>query len=103
MFFYVTSVLPFACLLAILWLGVSPSRSALITAVLLSTLTLLVWCSFMWLLRDGLGPDSVSSTGIEAWQRFFDGALKPLGIWNAAMFASFGSYWFGHKRRVSAA
>jgi hypothetical protein len=36
-----------------------------------SSLLLLAFGVPIWLLRDGLGPDSVESSGVEAWHRFF--------------------------------
>jgi hypothetical protein len=36
-----------------------------------SSLLLLALGAWTWLLRDGLGPDSIESSGIEALRRFF--------------------------------
>jgi hypothetical protein len=32
---------------------------------------LIFWAAWCWILRDGLGPDSVESHGRGAWARFF--------------------------------
>jgi hypothetical protein len=61
----------------VLWLLFSPSRMALVF-VLLFSLAALVWAGFWnWILRDGLGSDSATSTGLEAWRRFGSDMLFP--------------------------
>jgi hypothetical protein len=58
----------------------SPSRRALI-AVFIFTLLALAHAGFWnWLLRDGLGPDAITSTGLEAWKRFASEMLFPGAI-----------------------
>jgi hypothetical protein len=46
-------------------------KSLGIISIALATLLLLFVGGASWLLRDGLGPDSVESTGSLAWARFW--------------------------------
>jgi hypothetical protein len=45
-------------------------RGIAIGIAVFSSLVGIVLGAWTWLLRDGLGPDSVESSGIEAWRRF---------------------------------
>jgi len=57
-----------------------PSRIALV-AVFGSTLLAITWASHItWLLRDGLAPGFIPSTGMEALSRFGEGMLFPAGV-----------------------
>ena len=42
-----------------------------------------------WLLRDGLGPDSIRSSGRVAWQRFLDGWVWSLGFASVVVVCGF--------------
>ena len=69
-----------ASAVGLVWVLVSPSRIALGFVFLFSFLAL-IWAGFWnWLLRDGLGPGSVTSTGLEALRRFGSDMLFPAGI-----------------------
>ena len=55
-------------------------RSVAVGITVFSALLLLALGSWTWLLRDGLGPDSIESSGIEASRRFFT------DFWPVALF-----------------
>jgi hypothetical protein len=50
-----------------------------------SLLILIASGAWDWALRDGLGPDSIESSGIEAWQRFIS-ATWPTAVLCFALF-----------------
>jgi protein-S-isoprenylcysteine O-methyltransferase Ste14 len=56
-------------------------RVALLIIGLLCILTtggfLLFWAGIDWLFRDGMGPDSMSSSGLAAWSRFWSQFRDP--------------------------
>jgi hypothetical protein len=62
----------------------APSRAALLVCSSVwsgSAVLAIVWIGvWSWVLRDGLGPDSVRSSGREAWLRFSDDFLPALAI-----------------------
>lgn len=60
-----------------------------------SSLLLLALGTWAWLLRDGLGPDSVESSGIEALRRFSS------DFWPVALlcFALFVTAFFNGRRQ----
>ena len=73
-------LLVLAAISAAIWLFFSASSAAL-SAVCFFALAALAWAGFWsWILRDGLGPKSVTSTGLEAWRRFASDMLYPGGI-----------------------
>jgi hypothetical protein len=81
------------------WILVSPSRLALWFVVSLSLATL-AWAGFWnWLLRDGLGPDSVTSTGLEALRRFSSDMLFPGCICGSIIGVATIRYFWSHRRR----
>lgn len=45
-------------------------RGLAVGIAVFSSLLLLTFGAWTWLLRDGLGPDSIESSGIEALRRF---------------------------------
>ncbi len=65
-------------------------RGFAIGIALFSLLLLFALGSWAWLLRDGLGPDSIESSGTEAFLRFFSyfwpGALLCLVLFVIAFF-----------------
>ena len=64
-----------------------PSRilrySAAVGISLFSLLLLFALGGWTWLLRDGLGPDSIESSGVEAVRRFMS------DFWPIALFCNF--------------
>ena len=52
------------------------------SSALLATVWIGMWS---WILRDGLGPDSVRSSGLEAWRRFSAEFLPALVIVTAML------------------
>jgi len=65
---------------SLVWLFRSASFIALAVVLGLSVFAF-VWAGiFSWLLRDGIGPDSVPSTGLVAWRRFASDMIFRGGI-----------------------
>lgn len=60
---------------------VFPSRLALWLFLFTSTMTFLCLLCVDWFLRDGLGPDAVTSQGMEAALRVADSAWFPALCW----------------------
>ncbi len=60
---------------------VFPSRLALWLFLFTSTMTLLCLICVDWFLRDGLGPDAVTSQGMQAALRVADSAWFPVLCW----------------------
>jgi hypothetical protein len=68
----------------LIWTCLSRSRQALTGTISLGIVAL-AWAGYWnWFLRDGLGPDSVRSTGLEALKRFIPdmlfSAIVPLSV-----------------------
>lgn len=85
-------VLIVASVICLVWVIVWPSRISLTVWLSTSTAALAMLCWFTWLLRDGLGPDAVSTTGLAAWQRFWQGAAFPAAAWSICVAASVVRY-----------
>ena len=86
-------------IVALVWVLASPSRLALAFVVSLS-LAALAWAGFWnWILRDGLGPDSVTSTGLEALRRFGSDMLFPGGICGSIVGVAIVRNFLSHRRR----
>lgn len=47
----------------------------------ISSITLIFWGWWAWLLRDGMGPDSIESRGAEALARFLGEFWIPAVLW----------------------
>ena len=47
---------------------------------IISFVALLIGAFFVWILKDGLGPDEVDSHGLVALQRFAEGIIWILGF-----------------------
>lgn len=93
---YMPALVALAALICLLFTG---SRKALLAALVLSTITLFIWGVFNWFFRDGMGPDSVSSSGYEALRRFFVGGFwLPLLAWGILVAAALYAYWFKRDR-----
>ena len=60
-------------------------RGLAVGIAVFSSLLLLALGAWTWLLRDGLGPDSVESSGIEALRRFFSD-FWPVALFCLALF-----------------
>jgi hypothetical protein len=96
-FAFVFWFLILAALAAAIWLFRSASRAAL-AAVLFFTLAALGWAAFLsWVLRDGLGPDSVTSTGTMAWRRFASDMLFPTGVCGFIIIVTVGFFLWRHR------
>ena len=77
-----------AALAALVWLFRSASRAALSIVIVLA-LAALAWSAFLsWILRDGLGPDAVTSSGIDAWKRFASDMLFPTSVCGVIIIAA---------------
>ena len=51
-----------------------------------------------WFFRDGLGPDSVQSSGAKAWQYFWEGELPTLIIIGVPFLIGMIGFWISKKR-----
>lgn len=60
---------------------VFPSRLTLWLFLFTSTMTFLCLLCVVWFLRDGLGPDAVTSQGMQAALRVADSAWFPALCW----------------------
>jgi hypothetical protein len=84
---------------SVVLLFISASRVILITALCL-VFVALCWISFWtWFLRDGLGPDMVQSSGVEAWKRFSEEMGFPLGICCFIGISAIGIYWWQCRKQ----
>ena len=81
-----------ASLGAFVWLIAVRSRPALAVTIGSSTLTLAMACAISWFFRDGMGPDSIPSEGMEAARRFFSDAIIAIAVWLAFVFVSVSIY-----------
>ena len=87
-----------ASIAGLIWVLVSPSRLAL-GLVFLFSLGAFVWAGFWnWLLRDGLGPDSITSTGVEALRRFSSEMLLPAGVCGLIIAVAIVRYFLRYRR-----
>jgi len=66
---------------ALLWSLASASHPSLFAVLCISSATLLSNLYLIWFLRDGMGPDAVTSTAVEGAQRVGIGAAVAIGIW----------------------
>jgi hypothetical protein len=57
------------------------SKVSLLAATASLTFTLALWGIITWLFRDGLGPDSIETTGIDAVVAFMKFFWLPVLIW----------------------
>ncbi len=82
MIFYAVLCVPIVAFLgAFVWLISVRSRLALAMTISMSSFVLAIVCAVTWFLRDGMGPDSIPSEGMEAVQRFFADAIFPIAAW----------------------
>jgi hypothetical protein len=51
-------------------------------SLILVLVSLVATAGWAWILRDGLGPDCIPSSGLLAWKRFWEGS------WMAALVAA---------------
>ena len=83
-----------AALAGLVWLCCSRSRAALGLVILLA-LAALIWAGFLsWMLRDGLGPDAVTSSGLQAWRRFASDMLFPVGVCAFIVIVAISLFWW---------
>jgi len=91
-------ILILAAIVSVIRLIYSASRIAL-AVVFCFTLIALAWaCFWCWFFRDGLGPDSVTSTGLEAWRRFGSDMLFPLSVCIFISIIAIGFFWWRQRR-----
>jgi len=82
----------------LVWVCWSPSRLAL-GLVFLFGLGALAWAGFWnWILRDGLGPGSVTSTGLEAFRRFGLDMLFPGSVCGLIIAVAIACFLLRHRR-----
>lgn len=98
MYFALLYFMPLIAIVAFFWLLVTGSRSAFFCTLATSSFALAVWLSFVWLLRDGLAPGYVPSSGATAAARFINDATLPAAVWLVIALASCTKYIFSHKR-----
>lgn len=76
------------------------SRMALLVSMLTSSATLLCLLCLVWFFRDGLGPDAVTSQGMEAASRIAAGAAFPAFCWLLINGSAYLVYRLDRKRSV---
>ena len=64
-----------------LWSLVSASRLSLALVICVSSSVLLFILYLIWFFRDGMGPDAVTSTGLEMARRIGTAAAVPVALW----------------------
>jgi hypothetical protein len=90
-------ILILAAIVSVIRLIYSESRITLVV-VFCFTLIALVWAAFWcWFFRDGLGPDSVTSTGLVAWRRFGSDMLFPASICILISIIAIGFFWWRQR------
>jgi len=76
------------------------SRMALLVSLLTSTATFLCLLCLVWFFRDGLGPDAVTSQGMEAASRIAAGAAFPAFCWLLINGSAYLVYRLDRRRSV---
>src|SRR5687768_4292268 len=61
------------------------SKISLLATTASLTITLVLWGVITWLFRDGMGPDSIETTGIDAVVAFITFFWMPALIWIAVV------------------
>lgn len=84
--------------LAFLWSLIAGSRLSLVLVSSVSSATLLALLFLIWFFRDGLGPDAVTSTGLEAAHRLGIGSVIPVIVWLLVNGLAFARYRSRHAR-----
>jgi hypothetical protein len=87
-----------AAVCAVVWFFCSGSRTALTTVFFFACAALVRAGFWNCILRDGLGPDSVTSTGLKAWRRFASDMLFPVGICGLIIVIAGGFFVWRHRR-----
>ena len=80
--------------LTFLWVLIFGTRVALASVVFTSSVTLFALLYLIWFFRDGMGPDAITSAGVEAARRIAMLAVVPLASWlliNAISFVRYRS------------
>lgn len=72
------SALAFVCFV---WFLIRRSKLSYALTLTSATGALAIWAFIDWIFRDGLGPDSDSSEGVQALQNFASGFWLPLAFW----------------------
>ena len=84
--------------LVFLWSFVFPSRHSLFLLAIISSAVLIACLFLAWFFRDGMGPDAIESTGLEAARRIGVGAAAPLAVWLVLNALAFARYKAGRGR-----
>lgn len=84
--------------LTFLWSLITGSRLSLVLVSSVSSATLLSLRFLIWFFRDGLGPDAVTSTGLEAARRIGFEAAVPVVVWLLVNGLAFARYRSRHVR-----
>src|SRR5688500_15026905 len=82
------------------WAMFSATRLAMVSVFVASTATFIALLYLIWFMRDGMGPDAVTSFGIEAARRIGFLALLPLACWTVINGLSYARY--RSRRKVAA-
>ncbi|MDR6840429.1 hypothetical protein [Pseudoxanthomonas sacheonensis] len=57
------------------------TKFLLIVSSTLLTASLFIWGIVVWFLRDGMGPDAIESSGLQAWSHFLEFFWMPIVFW----------------------
>ncbi|WP_267105514.1 hypothetical protein [Xanthomonas sacchari] len=79
-FYPVVATLLVVLIFSLGWHLVRRKRRSRNVVIALAFFALVPWMYVCWLFRDGLGQDSVVSSGLQAWGRFIDGFWIPFFI-----------------------
>lgn len=79
------------------------SRLVLLVSLLTSSATFLCLLCLVWFFRDGLGPDAITSQGMEAASRIAAGAAFPTFCWLLINGSAYLVYRLDRRKGVDAA
>src|SRR3954447_7696807 len=91
--------LALASCVSFFWLFISPARTSFWALVISSSAALSVSAHVSWSLRDGLGPDAITTTGVRAFQHFMSGFGFPLLAWTFVVVLGSLRYWWSARQR----
>ena len=77
---------------ATLWSLITGSRLALMIVFAVSSVTLLILLFLAWFFRDGMGPDAITSQGLEAARRIGLGMAVPVAAWSLVNWLAIARY-----------
>lgn len=84
-------------IVGLVWVLVSPSRLGLGLVFLFALTALALAGLWNWLLRDGLGPDSAPSHGLDAFRRFGSDMLFPAGVCGLIIATAIARFLLRHR------